>query len=129
MAVAEVVAAWRESRNNLLLAFAIHFVHMDKEIDCESEVYFRASSAMSQVLVETLREVQWPTSSLSNASTAQKAQYYVHAADETVRAVGFALDVGFFLLCVVHVEWREWVRRRTELELTGVRKLPLHPVV
>ena len=86
---------------------------------------------MSQVLVETLREVQWPTSSLSNASTAQKAQYYVHAADETVRAVGFALGVVFFLICVVLVERREWVRRRTELELASAQKLemPLYPVV
>jgi hypothetical protein len=34
-----------------------------------------------------------------------------------VRAVGFALGVVFFLICVVLVERREWVRRRTELEL------------
>ena len=90
---------------------------------------------MSQVLVETLHEVQWPASSLSNASTAPKAQYSVHAADETVRAVGFALGVVFFVICAVLVEWREWVRRRAELgaelELAGVLKLemPLHPAV
>ena len=78
---------------------------------------------MSQVLVETLHKVQWHTD-ISNASTAQRAQHYVHAptarthaADETVRAVGFALGVVFFLICVVLVERREWVRRRTELEL------------
>ena len=93
----------------------------------DTEVYFRAGSAMSQVLVETLHKVQWHTdntSVLSNASTAPRAQHYVHAptarthaADETVRAVGFALGVVFFLICVVLVERREWVRRRTELEL------------
>jgi hypothetical protein len=103
----------------------------------DTEVYFRAGSAMSQVLVETLHKVQWHTD-ISNASTAQRAQHYVHAptarthaADETVRAVGFALGVVFFLICVVLVERREWVRRRTELELASAQKLemPLYPVV
>jgi hypothetical protein len=89
---------------------------------------------MSQVLVETLNKLQWHTdniSSLSNTSTAQRAQYYVHAADETVRAVGFTLGVVLFLICVVLVEWRVWVRRRMELELADAQKLemPLYPVV
>ncbi len=100
----------------------------------DTEVYFRASSDMSQVLVETLNKVQWHTdntSSLSNTSTSQRAQHYIHTADETVRAVGFALVVVFLLICVVLLEWIAWVRRRMELELADAQKLemPLYPVV
>jgi hypothetical protein len=48
-----------------------------------------------------------------------------------VRAVGFTLGVVLFLICVVLVEWRVWVRRRMELELADAQKLemPLYPVV
>jgi len=74
---------------------------------------------MSVVLAETLQLLRW---GVRNASSASSAAHAAHAdeagASKAARALALALGLLLFALCVVLVEWRDWVLRKRELQET-----------
>ena len=77
---------------------------------------------MSQTLVDALQLVRWGARNASNASSAAHAAHAAHAdeagASKAARALALALGLLLFALCVVLVEWRDWVLRKRELQET-----------
>jgi hypothetical protein len=74
---------------------------------------------MSVVLVETLQLLRWGARNASNASSAAHAAHADEAgASKAARALALALGLLLFALCVVLVEWRDWVLRKRELQET-----------
>ena len=83
---------------------------------------------MSATLVEALLLVRGGAHNASNASNALHAAAHAAAhaeahaeaagASRAMRALALALGMVLFALCVVLVEWRDWVRRKRELEET-----------
>ena len=77
---------------------------------------------MSQTLVDALQLVRWGARNASSASNASNAAHAAHAdeagASKAARALALALGLVLFALCVVLVEWRDWVLRKRELQET-----------
>lgn len=82
---------------------------------------------MSQTLVDTLQLLRWGARNASSAAAAHAAAYAAaHAAahadeagaSKAARALALALGMVLFALCVVLVEWRDWVLRKRELQET-----------
>jgi hypothetical protein len=74
---------------------------------------------MSVVLAETLQLLRWGARNASNASSAAHAAHADEAgASKAARALALALGLLLFALCVVLVEWRDWVLRKRELQET-----------
>ena len=71
---------------------------------------------MSVVLAETLQLLRWGARNASNASSAAHADEA--GASKAARALALALGLVLFALCVVLVEWRDWVLRKRELQET-----------
>ncbi len=70
---------------------------------------------MSQTLVDTLQLLRWGA---RNASSAAAAHADEAGASKAARALDLALGMVLFALCVVLVEWRDWVLRKRELQET-----------
>lgn len=77
---------------------------------------------MSQTLVDALQLVRWGARNAGSASNASNAAHAAHAdeagASKAARALALALGLVLFALCVVLVEWRDWVLRKRELQET-----------
>lgn len=75
---------------------------------------------MSQTLMDTLQLVRWGARNASNATHAAHAAAHADeaGASKAARALALALGMVLFALCVVLVEWRDWVLRKRELQET-----------